>query len=101
MTMKIEFVNYTGGYPALCCGELTLKINDKIVTFGSGDSMYDEFWSSGGRCGFNGDWSEGFVERGPWIVVEHRLPKKYRSHAQELIDVFNANVPHGCCGGCL
>ncbi len=99
--MNIEFVEYTGGWPALCCGELKLKIDGKPVTFGSGDSDYPRFWTTGGSCGFNGDYEEEYVFQGPWKILEHRLPKKFRSHAQELIDLFNKNVPEGCCGGCI
>jgi hypothetical protein len=99
--MKIEFKSYTGGYPALCCGELTLVIDGEEVTFGSGDSMYDSFWVSGGKCWFSGDWENEHIEQGPWICLDHRLPKKYRDHGEELIEVFNKNVPAGCCGGCL
>ena len=32
--MNIEFVSYTGEYPNLCNGILTLKIDNKIVKFG-------------------------------------------------------------------
>ena len=43
----VEFVSYTGKYPNLCSGVLTLKINGKIYTFGYGQK-YDKFWESGG-----------------------------------------------------
>ena len=29
------------------------------------------------------------------------LDEKYWDFADELIEVFNANVAEGCCGGCL
>lgn len=52
----VKFVSYTGNYPNLCRGDLTLKIDGEIVTFGYGfDSddkpKYDIFWSSGGYSG--------------------------------------------------
>ena len=98
--MKIEFIDYTGGWPALCCGELTLEINGKKVTFGSGDSDYPSFWVSGGHCSFDEEGND-FIEEGPWQILEHRLPKKYQKHAEEILEVFNKNVPFGCCGGCI
>ena len=99
--MKIEFVSYTGEWPALCCGELILKINGKTVTFGSGDSDYPSFWVSGGACRLYSDYDDEYVEHGPWQILEHRLPKRLRSHSQEIINIFNENVPEGCCGGCI
>ena len=98
--MEIEFVKYDGGYPALCCGTLTLRIDGGLKTFGSGDCDYRDFWRSGGICGFTDEWRRGCVERHPWKLCEWRLPKGLQGHAQELIDLFNEHVPYGCCGGC-
>ena len=33
-TEHVEFVNYTGSFPNLCRGVLTLKIDGEIVKFG-------------------------------------------------------------------
>jgi hypothetical protein len=95
----VEFIEYTGGYPALCCGELTVKIDGKAVKFG-GDG-YKSFWASGGSCSFGGDWSDEIIEHDKWRLMEQNLPKKYKKYAQELIDCFNQHVPQGCCGGCI
>lgn len=32
----VKFVSYTGNYPNLCRGDLTLEIDGEIVTFGYG-----------------------------------------------------------------
>lgn len=51
--MKIEFVSFTGEYPVLCFGALTLMIDGKAVTFGYSDNRrgivydYRPFWGSG------------------------------------------------------
>ena len=48
----ITFVSYTGAWPSLCAGILTLIIDGETVTFGPSTSvekpMYDRFWRSGG-----------------------------------------------------
>lgn len=57
---KIEFVEYTGRYPNLCSGRLFVKVDGKMISFGSyclgakgktkdkGVPNYPAFWSSGG-----------------------------------------------------
>lgn len=56
-TGDVKFISYTGKYPALCCGVLTLEINGVKVSFGHDksyykkDGNYDSFWHTGGRCG--------------------------------------------------
>lgn len=51
--MKIEFVSYSGEYPALCCGRLVVKVGGKEISFESGDTGadYPAFWASGGTTG--------------------------------------------------
>ncbi len=106
----VEFVSYTGKWPNLCGGVLTLNIDGEIYKFGHDyevfgswktDGNYAAFWHSGGSCGFNSDYSESYVNEGPWKLDSHYLPASLLSHRQEMIDVFNENVPWGCCGGCL
>lgn len=106
----VEFVSYTGEYPNLCRGVLTLKIDGEEVRFGHNysiteswktDGNYWEFWSSGGSAYFTGGYEEGFVEGGEWIIDKEDLPEQYRKYADEIGEVFNENVPWGCCGGCL
>lgn len=38
VTEHVKFISYTGKYPNLCCGDLTLEIDGEKVIFGS---MYD------------------------------------------------------------
>ena len=103
--MKIEFVSYSGKYPCLCGGELVLLIDGKEIKFGDNymnPENYQRFWCSGGRCYFDFD-GIGQTEKGNWELscgVED-LPDEFQKHMNELIDVFNKNVLHGCCGGCL
>lgn len=44
----VEFISYTGKYPTLCSGILTLKIDGEEVTFGNHKTMYPVFWANGG-----------------------------------------------------
>lgn len=87
----VEFVSYTGEYPNLCRGILTLKIDGEIVEFPK------NCMASGGSVWFDGDWGD-HVESGAWYVD---VPEEFLQYKQEIIDCVNENVPHGCCGGCV
>lgn len=100
----VEFVSYDGKYPNLCSGVLCLWINGDLHYFGNEykfkPNKYDKyhhpvFWTSGGGldedyCSYSGD----------WIINVDELPEEFRKYAAEIDEVFNENVPHGCCGGC-
>lgn len=95
----VKFISYSGDYPNLCSGTLILKIDGKTVTFGNpynkSKPQYPDFWTSGGSC----DW-DGNITSGTWRIDPDELPVEYRAYAAEIEEVFNANVPWGCCGGC-
>lgn len=55
----VKFVSYTGRWPNLCSGVLTLEID------------------------------------------VNKIPEQFRKYATEINEVFNDNVPWGCCGGCI
>ena len=114
---NIEFISYTGAYQNLCYGVLTVNVNDKKYEFGGydrvplmnkGDDYYPEmlpkFWTSGGYCRLNENLEEE-VETGPWEMIpslnEYAYPKDIWKCLNDLLEVFNKNVPWGCCGGCL
>ncbi len=104
----VEFIAYDGIYPALCLGTLILKINGKMTIFGEsgsnkykGEEIHPRFWSSGGSCGFSDDYSERYVGYGMWKIDYEDIPDKFKEYAEEIDNVFNENVPCGCCGGCL
>lgn len=104
--MEIKFVNYTGSYPNLCSGVLTLLVNGKEVTFGPEwkGAEFPTFWASGGSCGFAGrGWADEYINTGRWIwdVLEADKLKEFLPYKDELMEIFNLNVPFGCCGGCL
>lgn len=109
-TNHVKFISYTGKYPNLCRGMLTLEIDGKEVKFGhesfkaddwSNDGNYESFWNSGGDCGFNDGYSESYTYGGEWEIDVSSLPEEYKKYASEIDMVFNENVQHGCCGGCL
>lgn len=101
----VEFVSYTGEYPNLCSGILTLKIDGKILKFGhsykSPEPLFPQFWVSGGSCGFLNGYRDSYVNEGRWIIDPMHLPVQYQKYADEITEVINDNVPYGCCGGCL
>lgn len=117
---NIEFISYTGAYPSLCCGVLTVNVNGKKYKFrgyerslllNEGDDYYPEmlpkFWISGGH-GLDEDLDENldeFVNKIPWgmspLVKEDNYPKEIWECLNDLLEIFNKNVPWGCCRGCL
>ena len=95
-TNCVKFISYTGEWPNLCRGVLTLEIEGKRVTFGYADGAdYPRFWESGG--GLTSDYRP---LGGPWEIDVQELPEQFRQYAAEIDTVFNSNVEHGCCGGC-
>jgi hypothetical protein len=92
----VKFISYTGKYPNLCRGILTLEINGEVVKFGDN---FNSFWHSGGSCGLYS--GEEYIDTDAWVIDVSKIPESYRQYASEIDIVFNANVPQGCCGGCL
>ena len=92
----IKFISYDGKYPNLCGGTLTLEIDGKKVVFPKNQS----FWLTGGEWGFDKQWNE-FTQQDKWQVNPDLIPEEYRKYAKEIEQVFNDNVPYGCCGGCI
>lgn len=88
--MHVKFVSYTGKWPNLCGGNLTLEIDSETVMFKS----CDRFWSAGGECDMR------TLVTGPWVIDVEKIPEKYRKYAAEIDEVFNENVERGHCGGC-
>lgn len=101
----VKFVSYTGKYPNLCSGILTLEIDGREYRFGH--SIYKEpqgqfarFWSSGGAVIANKDFDFD-VQTDEWVIDANDIPIQFREYVDEIDMVFNENVPYGCCGGCI
>lgn len=91
--MNVEFVSYSGRYPCLCHGQLILRVDGVEWEFGI------TALSSGGNVWFDDGWSE-HVDEGDWIITS--WPDGFPEDAKErALDVVNASVEHGCCGGCV
>ena len=121
-TSRVKFISYTGEYPNLCSGVLTLEIDGVQYKFGHNYMAYhcdektgewgytdedpehpnfDRFWSSGGCVTSDKDWNFE-VECGEWKIDVNDLPEQFRDVAEEIDDVMNSGViPEGCCGGCI
>lgn len=107
----IEFVSYTGAYPNLCRGILTVRVDGKQYRFGyywndeKDKSLLEPFWQSGGSCGFDDEWNELVSSDCPWVmdtwVKKDKYPKEIKDKLEDILEVMNQNVPGGCCGGCL
>lgn len=96
MSRRVEFVSYNGEFPNLCSGLLVVKIDGKEVKFGG--CNHKRFWRSGGSVKSDDNWNM-WTEQGEWELG--RIEDEFKDVAEELIRVFNENVEHGCCGGCI
>lgn len=89
----VEFVSYDGEYPTLCSGTLILRLDGKEIKFP------DHCLISGGAVVFDDDYND-YIYQGPWSIGS--WPKDWPESAkQDAEDLANANIPHGCCGGCV
>lgn len=98
----IRFISYSGKYPNLCSGILTVEINGKTKTFGICDADYPKFWVSGGQISFDKNWNEN-ITKGNWELNANQndYPKSIWKLMPQLIQLMNDNVQYGCCGGCV
>ena len=91
---NVEFISYSGRWPALCSGTLCMEVAGKIHTFGYGE----RWWECGGSCWYaNGETGN---DTGPWRLNKNYLPEELYPYADEMLAKFNANVSFGCCFGC-
>ena len=110
--MDVTFVSYSGRYPNLCGGVLTLLVDGVEHTFGP---IYEgaEFcrcWGSGGRVWGTRVWIEDDsknTEQGPWTsdwfdeecaILDRHFGEGF---SKKVIEIMNDNVRQGCCGGCI
>ena len=88
---RVEFVSYDGASPSLCSGELILEVDGMRFVFSR--------LNSGGSAGVTPD-GEEHCNEGEWEIRE--WPPGFPADCQqEALDLVNAKVPHGCCGGCI
>ena len=86
-------IRYDGKYPCLCMGHLEVWVDGVYYDFG------EYCLSSGGCCGFNEEW-DAIIEEGDWSFCKY--PDAFPMELEEeLLEVVNSEIPHGCCGGCL
>lgn len=96
-TNRVEFVSYDGEYPNLCSGTLILKVEGVNV------EMPKYCLRSCGRVWFEkveGGLDE-HVESGAWKIDSYWMPEFLKPFTEEMEAVINANIPQGCCGGCV
>lgn len=91
--MQLTFISYDGKYPNLCAGQLILAIDGVQVVFP------DYCLSSGGSVYFDDDF-DAYINEGEWDIA--CFPEDFPEDLKkEAVDLVNANVPYGCCGGCI
>lgn len=84
---RVEFVDYTGNYPCLCPGEVTLKIDGQVVNFVKSKYESEE----------SGKPYLSLTSGGYWSID---LDPRYAELEDEILEVINSNIPWGCCGDC-
>lgn len=120
-TSRVKFISYTGEYPSLCSGVLTLEIDGNQYKFGHNfmshhydektktwsytdedpnNPNFDSFWISGGNVSHDEDWNWD-VRKAEWKIDVDELPEQFWDIATEIDAVINENIPYGCCGGCI
>lgn len=68
---NVEFISYSGRWPALCSGILCMEVAGKIHTFGYGE----RWWEPGGSCWYaNGETGH---DTGPWRLNKTIFQKNY------------------------
>lgn len=112
---EVKFVSYTGKYPNLCDGVLTVTIDGKEYKFGHeegafdwttckyNDDNFEKFWRSGGHGRVEeDDFGCLYPVEGDWeLSIDCEYPDSIKNALVDLIRVFNENVEPGCCGGCI
>lgn len=88
---NVKFISYSGNFPNLCNGILTLEINGNKVSFHEGS-----LFSKGDV--FIDENHEEHIITGDWDIM---LPDSFEKYRKEIVKCINENIPHGCCGGCL
>lgn len=84
---NVEFISYSGRWPALCSGILCMEVAGKVHTFGYGE----RWWESGGSCWYaNGETGHN---TGPWRLNKNYLPavNKHFQHYIIMKEILNAN----------
>jgi len=86
----VKFVSYNGKYPNLCRGDLILEINKK-------QHKLDNPLCSGGSVSFTPEWDE-IITEGKWEI---ELPQHLECYREQIENIVEDNIRHGCCGGCV
>lgn len=88
--MNIQ-VHYTGDYPCLCQGSLSVTIDGVKYNFPKCCMV------SGGSCYFTENYSTPHIEYGPWEISEwpNNFPEEYK---EVTLKAINSEIPLGCCG---
>lgn len=90
---EMEFISYTGRYPTLCSGALTIRVGDEYYHLDhilrSGGSIHDPV---------TGDYD---AVEGDWFINTEDLPEELQPFVDDITALVNENVEHGCCGGCI
>lgn len=96
MNLSLKFISYSGDYPNLCRGVLTICDTISGKTYSLSHVL-----KTGGSCRYDPETHECWTEEGPWTICKNSLPSALQPYVDDITEIVNANIPHGCCGGCL
>lgn len=83
----IEFISYDGNFPCYCHGTLHIRVN------GFGYHLEHAVIPA------LPEWMGGKVDGQFWKVIN--LPDVLFVYRNDIEELVNEHLPHGCCGGCL
>lgn len=90
--MKEIKIKYDGKYPNLCSGHLEVWLDNDYYDFGNHCLI------SRGYCNYH---SEEIREE-EWELDLEMVPENFPTeYIDKLIQEINADIPWGCCGGCI
>ena len=93
--MSVKFISYTGSYPTLCTGHLTIEVNGKRYVLNQVISPDEK-----ATCYYDHKTRDIVHAYGGWKVNADRLSEELRQFACEIQELANANIEPPCCGGC-
>ena len=92
---KVKLISYDGSYPNLCAGTLIIAVVNDITKTYVEWVFPPHSLSSGGYI--DGDYE---AHSGSWEIEDwpDEFPMGLRD---DVIDLVNSEIEHGCCGGCI
>ena len=101
---RLEFISYESELAKLCCGTLTLKVDEKIykITNFLTAYGYNNHYRHGGQIFARYEYCnpDYYVKEGYWEVNIDKLPEELRHYVDDIGRLVNWNIEKPCrCAG--